>query len=1071
MERIARVSSPLVEALSLLVRDLSPSAPPLVLGVSGEEDLAQRIGESLFVSIGFRARESRREPFFLTEQARLSLPSGQRFPLVILTAAASAATGLERSFLETVLPLLTPDGRLIAAIGGETPTPPAGEPSYLTCRARLLEERLRVFFPHTRLIGAHRVAGVLLDGASPPLFCERDTDSGGRFASPPSFMFALASSLPLPEHAGALLLTPPSDAPKEEEGPERRRRETLITLLAERVSALEAENALLRQNLALAKGEAQRAAAELFPLIGLADDGRRLEKAMRAFGEALVTARRAIKTNPAEKARIRNIVAESAFFDRAWYLASYQDVRERGIDPLDHYIEEGALLGYDPGPDFSSYGYYLLHPDVLASATNPLFHYEITGRRENRRLRPSLRREERAGRERGNHLILPEREQKGGHKPRIVIISGEADTPGHVYRVVRFAEAARALGAMVSIHDYSELDLDSLAPLVAASDLLFIWRAPLSPEIRTPLEAARERGVIVVFDVDDLMVDPRLADPKIIDGIRTRKLDRSHVAGHFAATQETLKAADFAIAPTHYLAGELQRWAVPTFVLPNGFDEEAWRIARLARRRRELTGGDGLVRIGYAAGSRTHQRDFARAVPALAEVLLRHPEARLVLFRKGPWPTVDLDEFPELAGLENQIEWRDMVPVEALPGELARFDVNIAPLETGNPFCEAKSELKYFESALVEVPSVCSPTDPFRRAIRQGETGFLAANEEEWRDILSRLVEDAALRQRIGRNAYLHVLWAYGPERRVELVASLLEQTLARGRRAARAFALDVALAASSWTPPPLPPETRVVLRHDTLRPSRVSVIIPLYNYADYILETLESVAAQTLADLDLVVVDDHSTDPSLARVGEWLERNQKRFNRALLLTNTVNAGLARSRNAGFLHAETPFVMPFDADNVMLPECLAQCLEALETSGAAFVYPTLERFGAEEGIFANLPYDPLRLAPGNYIDATALIRRAVWAAVGGYHDIRPQGWEDYEFWCRLAEKGLFGHHLDATLVRYRVHPRSMLRTESEINRNRLILVQEMRKRHPWTLEGRERTPKEGWEDATKADAR
>lgn len=1061
MERIERVpSAPLLDALALIAREMSPPLPPLILGLPGEEEpLASRLGRITFIPLPSLAAEG--------GEGAERPPAGEGFPLVIVTAAATAASGLAAGLLRAAAARLAPGGLLIAALENAG-SPETSEKTTLRPAPPLLEERLRQLFPHVLLIGGRALEGVLLDGPTPPLFYEAAPGGwiahGESFAFPPRFVLALASPLPLEKRAARLLATRFPAMAEEADRGRRQREAVLITLLAERVGGLEAENAGLRQRLALIKGEAERAESELFPLLGLADDGRRLARVMRAFGEALAAALRRTGIAPAEKSRMRATLSASPLFDRMWYLARYRDVRERGVDPIDHYIEEGAFLGYDPGPDFSSHGYYLLNPDVLASATNPLFHYEITGRNENRRIRPSLSGEEGAERRRGAHLLLPERERPAGRSPRIVIISGEADSPGHTYRVIRFAEAARALGAAVSIHDYEELDADRLAPLVAAGDLLLIWRAPLSPEIRTQVEAARERGVIVVFDVDDLMVDPRLADPKIIDGIRTRNLDRRDVARHFMATQETLKAADFAIAPTHFLAGELQRWAVPTFVLPNGFDEETWQMARLAKRRRELAESDGLVRIGYAAGSRTHQRDFATIVPALARILLRYPETRLVLFRKGPWPTLDLDEFPELAGLENQIEWREMVPVEALPGELARFDINIAPLETGNPFCEAKSELKYFESALVEVPSVCSPTDPFRRAVRHGETGFLASTEQEWVEALSRLIGDPPLRRRMGRNAYLHVLWTYGPERRIELVGSLLEQTLARGRRAARAFALDAALAAIPWSPPPLPAETRVVYRHDTLRPSRVSVIIPLYNYADYIIETLDSIAAQTIADLDLVIVDDHSTDPSLERVEAWLARHHKRFNRALLLANTANAGLARSRNAGFLFAETPLVMPFDADNLMLPDCIGHCLEALETSGAAFVYPTLERFGAEKGIFANLPYDPIRLAPGNYIDATALIRRAVWAAVGGYHEIRPQGWEDYEFWCRLAERGLFGHHLDETLVRYRVHPRSMLRTESEINRNRLILVREMRKRHPWVLEGRERTPKEDWED-------
>ena len=56
-----------------------------------------------------------------------------------------------------------------------------------------------------------------------------------------------------------------------------------------------------------------------------------------------------------------------------------------------------------------------------------------------------------------------------------------------------------------------------------------------------------------------------------------------------------------------------------------------------------------------------------------------------------------------------------MVPLHHLPDEIARFDINLAPLEPDNPFCDAKSELKYFEGALAGVCTIASPVGPFRR--------------------------------------------------------------------------------------------------------------------------------------------------------------------------------------------------------------------------------------------------------------------------------------------------------------------------------------------------------------------
>lgn len=832
---------------------------------------------------------------------------------------------------------------------------------------------------------------------------------------------------------------------------EAARDQALIGHLAARIATL--ETALSTARAAHKEILAQDAAlrVDLAPLYAVAAERRQIETVQSAYGLALQRASQIrLRTRIRRwlrRRQARQIIASSPLFNPAWYFMEYPEIAARGIDPARHYLEEGAFEGRDPGPDFSTMFYFLENLDVIASGWNPLEHYERFGRRENRPTTPRTRLADLPG------SALPAAEPAAAKTaPRILILSGEADTPGHTYRAQRLAAAARALGAVVSLHVPAEAE--TLVEMMRFVDLLIIWRLEWTAKLADVLADARTRGVPIIFDVDDLMFDPDVVDPKIIDAIRSNDLDVETVRGHYERVQKVLHTADFASAPTHFLAEQIHRWPIPAFVLPNGFDDDNWAIARHAVRARALAPGDGLVRLGYASGSRTHQRDFAVVAGAVGRILAERPECRLVLFRRGPWPTLDIEEFPVLAGLEDQIEWRDMVPVAELPRELARFDVNLAPLELDNPFCAAKSELKFFEAALAGVPSVCTPTDTFRRAVRDAETGFLAVSEEGWYRALIHLIDDDALRRRVAQAAYLDCLWTYGPERRIELVGTFLDQVLHRGRRAARSFALDRAL--EEFRPRRLPEiaESETVFYHDAMGQAAVTVVVPLYNYAHHIIETLESVKAQTLQALDLVVVDDRSTDDGLAVAERWLGENRTRFGRALLLRNRRNVGLGPTRNVGFAATETRYVMPFDADNVMLAPCLERCLAALEESGAAFAYPMLQQFGTSDLIFCDMPYDPIRLRPGNYIDATALIRLAAWTAVGGYGDFRT-GWEDFDFWCRMAENGLFGVHVGEVLARYRVHENSMLHTVTDRAENRKKLITRMRALHPWVLEGRE----------------
>ena len=418
-------------------------------------------------------------------------------------------------------------------------------------------------------------------------------------------------------------------------------------------------------------------------------------------------------------------------------------------------------------------------------------------------------------------------------------------------------------------------------------------------------------------------------------------------------------------------------------------------------------------------------------------MLLRTPD--------GATPLIDVEEYPALAELEQQIEWRSLQPFLNVPTEIARLDIHLAPLEVGNLFCEAKSELKFYDAALVDVPIVASPTGPFRRAIDHGKTGFLATSGDDWYLYLKKLVQDPALREQLGRNAYIAALAAFGPRQRALKFGRVIDQ-LRGGPRAARGFALEANLSRRPWSAPKVFPSD-VIFESGKGGEAAVSVIIPLYNYEKLVVEALDSVAAQTLSPLDLIIVDGHSTDDSLRVAVKWARENAPRFDRIVVLKNQANYGLGFCRNSGFDAADTPYVLPLDADNRLRPDCCEKLLAAIEASGAAYVYPRIPFFGGPDGQISYFPYYPQRFVAGNYIDAMALVSKEAWAMVGGYDHIR-YGWEDYDFWSRIAEIGLAGEQLDVALAEYRVHPQSMMRTQTHRNYRHLIL--NYTARHPWT---------------------
>ena len=209
----------------------------------------------------------------------------------------------------------------------------------------------------------------------------------------------------------------------------------------------------------------------------------------------------------------------------------------------------------------------------------------------------------------------------------------------------------------------------------------------------------------------------------------------------------------------------------------------------------------------------------------------------------------------------------------------------------------------------------------------------------------------------------------------------------------------------------------------------RVSVLLTVYNHAGLVAEGIRSVAFAEWDDIELIAVDDASTDESAAVIEATLA--ELPWLSGKLVRRSVNSGLpASSRNLAFEHARGELLFILDADNLILPLGIPKLVAALdEDPEKAFAYGIIEKFNVTGsiGIESFLDWDPERLRYGNYVDAMALIRRAALEAVGGYSEAPALGgWEDYALWAAMAEKGLDGIRIPDFIGRYRVSQYSML---------------------------------------------
>ncbi len=204
--------------------------------------------------------------------------------------------------------------------------------------------------------------------------------------------------------------------------------------------------------------------------------------------------------------------------------------------------------------------------------------------------------------------------------------------------------------------------------------------------------------------------------------------------------------------------------------------------------------------------------------------------------------------------------------------------------------------------------------------------------------------------------------------------------------------------------------------------PSRhtdVTVVVTNFNYGRFLPEAIASALAQRGGPPHVIVVDDGSTDPNTMRVLDELPAPVE-------LVRQPNAGLSAARNAGLRRARTPYLMVLDADDRLRAGALDALRAPLDADPhLGFAYGITTFFGDWEGEMTMPPYDPFRLLYRHTIGSTALMRRELFDATGGF-DPDFRGYEDWEFWLHALAHGWRGMQVRVATFDYRRHGSTML---------------------------------------------
>ncbi|WP_345821110.1 glycosyltransferase [Methylobacterium fujisawaense] len=310
------------------------------------------------------------------------------------------------------------------------------------------------------------------------------------------------------------------------------------------------------------------------------------------------------------------------------------------------------------------------------------------------------------------------------------------------YRVHNFIEVLEEaqpsdIRPEISAAWFSYADGKHLDRVAEAADILVLCRARYSARLNDLVTRAKSLNKQVLFDVDDLVIDPQFTH------LIVHTLDQdiygedvwNYWFGYIGRVAAAMGMCDRVITTNQFLAGRLSdSTGKHISVVPNFINREQLNYSdRIFKHKAENNfARDKKIDIGYFSGSPSHNKDFRIASSSLANLMREQEAIRLILVGyldlQGP-----ISEFSDRIV---RLPMQDYIGLQRIIGSA---ELNIVPLQD-NTFTNCKSELKYFEAAVVGTPTLASPTWAFSNSIRDGENGWLVRGHE-WYDKIGSAID------------------------------------------------------------------------------------------------------------------------------------------------------------------------------------------------------------------------------------------------------------------------------------------------------------------------------------------
>lgn len=324
--------------------------------------------------------------------------------------------------------------------------------------------------------------------------------------------------------------------------------------------------------------------------------------------------------------------------------------------------------------------------------------------------------------------------------------------------------------AGIAVKVFSHSDVDGFIQSLMGARAAIFYRVAATPRIMRAIYYANAMNIYSYYEIDDLIFDSEFY-PDSFASFEDQISMTEYGGLQFGVPlfRYAMSMCDASIASTPALLAQMKTVTRTDagFVIRNGLDQRNDAVVLMGSS--PIRSDDGKLRIFYGSGTKAHNADFNRLVgPALLEIMQQHANVDLVIVGH-------LKLSSQFDSMKSRIITYPFVnDVTNYWSILASCDINLAVLES-SVVADCKSEIKWLEAGVLQVPSIVSATQTYREVIQHGIDGFLVDSTQAWRDALLALITKAELRAEMGRNARSKALKNYSLQAASRLLQKAFE--------------------------------------------------------------------------------------------------------------------------------------------------------------------------------------------------------------------------------------------------------------------------------------------------------